>query len=295
VTAIRPPAPIRISSDFAFASIDSAQGHGTSFGSQKSLVAAAAVLLVLGGALGGYWFTKRGNTVPNSAAPQQATNVPQAQETPAVPRASVAVEPAPVSLNTTVSQGQTDIFAESRPPVESAVNRVQLAITAPARTVVPAVRRNKVAAGEIKAPKLKNIPVRAEVSEPAPMMIGVASNLSDSVAASTLLEGTGAGPAPPPGSSRPAIGGQLQLPQLISSTQPIYPSIARAQNLQGVVVLDVRVDETGKVVSTNVIAGPAPLVPAAQDAVQNWKYQPARLNGKPIAVNTKVSVRFSLH
>ena len=66
------------------------------------------------------------------------------------------------------------------------------------------------------------------------------------------------------------------------------------QHIQGTVVLDALVDENGKVVETEVIAGPQPLVPAAQDAVRNWKYKPAQLNGRPIAVHTKVSVRFSL-
>jgi TonB family protein len=209
--------------------------------------------------------------------------------------ASTVAEPAPVSLNTVASQPQVDIFVDSRSPVESAVSRAQPSSTAPARAIVPAVRHSNVTVGQIKAPTLKNTAVRADASEPPPMMVGAVSNFGDPGAAGALLEGTGAGPAPPPGSARPAVGGQLQPPQLISSVPPIYPSIARSQNLQGVVVLDVRVDETGKVVTTDVIAGPAPLVLAAQNAVLNWKYQPARLNGKPIAVNTRVSVRFNLH
>jgi outer membrane biosynthesis protein TonB len=33
---------------------------------------------------------------------------------------------------------------------------------------------------------------------------------------------------------------------------------------------------------------------AAEESVRSWKYRPAQLNGKPIAVHAKVNVRFSL-
>jgi protein TonB len=121
----------------------------------------------------------------------------------------------------------------------------------------------------------------------APVDLGVVSG------ASALLPGRGTDDAPP--KPTPSVGGQLQSPILVSSTPPAYPASARSQRIRGVVVLDALVDETGKVAETTVIAGPPALQAAAQAAVRSWRYQPARLNGEPIPVHIKVSVRFNLN
>jgi periplasmic protein TonB len=89
-------------------------------------------------------------------------------------------------------------------------------------------------------------------------------------------------------------GGQLQEPRLIASSAPIYPVFARTTNLEGVVVMDILVDPTGKVAQVKVVSGPVPLRQAAMDAIRQWKYQPAQLNGKPIQFHTNANVRFAL-
>jgi TonB family protein len=70
--------------------------------------------------------------------------------------------------------------------------------------------------------------------------------------------------------------------------------MALRAKLQGVVVIDALVDASGKVESMKVISGLADLQQAAMEAVHNWKYEPAQLNGQPIAVHTRVSVTFHL-
>jgi protein TonB len=44
--------------------------------------------------------------------------------------------------------------------------------------------------------------------------------------------------------------------------------------------------------STKVISGPALLHQAAMDAVRQWKYQPATLNGTPMPMHLTVTVQF---
>jgi TonB family protein len=61
------------------------------------------------------------------------------------------------------------------------------------------------------------------------------------------------------------------------------------------VVLDVLVDETGKVAETSLVVGHPLLQAAATDALQAWRYQPARLNGEPIPMRIRVNVRFNLN
>ena len=129
------------------------------------------------------------------------------------------------------------------------------------------------------------------------MVVGAAVDLGVAGTESSLLAGapTEVAPPPPPTRSRPAIGGQLQPPRLLSSSPPAYPPDARRQRVQGEVVLDALVDETGKVVEMAVTSGPPALQSAAREAVRNWKYAPARLNGEPIPVHTTVKVRFNLN
>jgi periplasmic protein TonB len=90
-----------------------------------------------------------------------------------------------------------------------------------------------------------------------------------------------------------APGGQLDAPKLIYSPSPLYPVVARAQNIQGVVVIDALVDTTGKVTETKVLSGPTSLRQAATEAVSKWKYLPARLNGQPIAMHISLNISFT--
>lgn len=99
--------------------------------------------------------------------------------------------------------------------------------------------------------------------------------------------------APPPPPAAPVrIGGDVQAPKLLSSALPIYPSIARTTGVEGSVVVEASVGETGNVVSTKVISGPPMLRQAALDALRRWKYQPATLNGQPVAVQITVTIQF---
>ena len=59
-------------------------------------------------------------------------------------------------------------------------------------------------------------------------------------------------------------------------------------------LIHARVDEKGNVTAMQVVSGPATLRQSALDAVQMWKYDPATLNGKPVSVDTVISVKFQL-
>ena len=104
-----------------------------------------------------------------------------------------------------------------------------------------------------------------------------------------LLAGKGSQPtAPVP------VGGDVKQARLISSVPPMYPTLARNQRLSGNVVIDALIDATGRVSTMKVISGPALLHQSAMDAVRQWKYQPATLNGQPMAMHLTVTVQFKL-
>jgi TonB family protein len=57
---------------------------------------------------------------------------------------------------------------------------------------------------------------------------------------------------------------------------PVYPDMARQLQMSGVVKLTVTVAPDGSVKSTKPLGGHPLFVKAAQDAVTNWKFAPAR-------------------
>ena len=83
-------------------------------------------------------------------------------------------------------------------------------------------------------------------------------------------------------------------PQFRLRYKPPYPAEARAQRLEGVVLLLVSVDATGGVTSTHLLSscGHAVLDRAALDAVGSWRFDPARQHGVTVAAQVEVPVRF---
>jgi len=94
-------------------------------------------------------------------------------------------------------------------------------------------------------------------------------------------------PAEPP---RPRT--DFHEPRLISSVAPKYPDIARRQNVQGDVVVDLLVDENGKVAEAKVVSGPGLLREAALESLRQNKYNPATLDGKASSAHITVTVHF---
>ncbi len=89
-------------------------------------------------------------------------------------------------------------------------------------------------------------------------------------------------------------GGPLVSAKLINRVQPVYPEAARQLKIQGTVSVNVIVRKDGTVTVQNVGAGHPLLAPAAAMAVQQWRYQPATVNGEPVDVQAKVYVTFTL-
>ena len=75
---------------------------------------------------------------------------------------------------------------------------------------------------------------------------------------------------------------------------PEYPAQARTLRLEGPVVLEAMVMEDGSVHDLKVVSGHPTLAHAALDAVRQWRYQPYRLNGKPVAMRTEITIKFKL-
>jgi protein TonB len=101
-------------------------------------------------------------------------------------------------------------------------------------------------------------------------------------------------PPPPPPSKPVRLHAGMQAPVKIVNVDPIYPSIAQTVRVKGVVILEAIIDEHGNVKSVSVLRSIQLLDQAAVDAVRQWRFTPARLNGEPVPVVMTVTVNFQL-
>jgi len=92
---------------------------------------------------------------------------------------------------------------------------------------------------------------------------------------------------------RVIVPGSAQAAKLIYFPQPRFPREARDQKVWGNVILHVIIARDGTVRSIRVVSGPPLLVPATIDVVKQWRYQPTLLKGKPVEVDTEVTVGFA--
>jgi len=81
---------------------------------------------------------------------------------------------------------------------------------------------------------------------------------------------------------------------LIRRVQPVYPPLARSARIQGPVVLAAVINKSGTIDNLRALSGHPMLVPAAVDAVRQWRYRPYILNDEPVEVETQITVNFIL-
>jgi protein TonB len=106
----------------------------------------------------------------------------------------------------------------------------------------------------------------------------------------------GSEPPPSPGPKpilKPVSGGVLNGTAL-NLPPPAYPEAAKRMRTQGIVSVDVILDETGKVVAANASSGPPILRDAAVQAALKAKFSPTKLSGQPVKVSGVINYKFAL-
>jgi len=85
-----------------------------------------------------------------------------------------------------------------------------------------------------------------------------------------------------------------QMAQLISRVEPRYPPLAIQIHREGRVELHAIISTTGTIESLEVISGDPFFIQSALAAVREWRYRPTILNGRPIEVDTRITVIYTL-
>jgi protein TonB len=129
----------------------------------------------------------------------------------------------------------------------------------------------------------------SNATEPAPIAPGGVGT-SEGIP-SGLMDGNYV-PPQPPAPEHPRRISVLSEAMLVKKVEPIYPHIAAVAGISGTVKLHAIIGTDGSVEDLNVVAGHPLLADAALDAVRQWHYKPYVLNGRPIEVETFITVVF---
>jgi protein TonB len=125
----------------------------------------------------------------------------------------------------------------------------------------------------------------------------VVSGLVGSGVGADIIGAPEAPPAAPVVTTPPApvpLHRGIRSPEKVFHVMPAYPEVARRVRLETIVLLETIIDAVGNVTTAKVLRGHPLLNQAAVDAVQQWKFKPAMLNGEPIPVVMTVTVHFKL-
>lgn len=134
----------------------------------------------------------------------------------------------------------------------------------------------------------------------APGVAGTPRNSGENVGPAVIDSGEAPQPtprpAPAPTPRRPE--GPVRLPSSVISSRvvekpaPPYPPLARAAGIQGVVAVQILVDEQGRVVSAKATSGNPLLQSAAVQAAYRARFTPTLLSGQPVKVTGSITYNF---
>ncbi len=114
-------------------------------------------------------------------------------------------------------------------------------------------------------------------------------------ASSVTAQLTGSIGTPQENSAKPTrIRVAANVQRATSQNMPVYPQTAIDQRINGKVVLHLIIDGDGTVKDVSALSGPPVLADSAMEIVKGWRYQPTRLNGNPVEVDTTVTLNYVL-
>ncbi|HYX52396.1 MAG TPA: TonB family protein [Candidatus Limnocylindrales bacterium] len=269
----------------SFGTFDSVAGEEKKSGGQSKLIGLVAMIAVVAAIT--FYFVKGHKTA--AASTSAAQPAAEAMNTPAQPQPGPVSNSGPAATVSTSSSSYTPSAstAASKPaPLQVEAKRAEKPAPKP---------QDKAAAPEPSQPKsepmtvsLNSAPSRlhassGQSSDVAPVMMVGSSNASGALSSLTR----------PVTSTTPGMAqSELEPMKILKTVPPIYPEIAKLRRLSGDVVVEVKVNKDGKVSGVKYISGQQVFTDAAADAVRQWKFKPAMLNGQPIEQSTQIKVAF---
>lgn len=160
-------------------------------------------------------------------------------------------------------------------------------------------------------PKVETDPLPKQLapSETSTQSLPPASNMSSQPTNSAELRTVSMNPStdgpvvqldsepPPSPSPRPilkSVSGGVLNGMALSLPAPAYPDTAKRMRVAGTVIVDVVIDEDGKVISAEASGGPVTLREAAVKAARRARFSSTKLSGQPVKVSGVINYKFAL-
>jgi periplasmic protein TonB len=279
-------------------------------GRKKALLGIVAVLVV---AAAGYatwtqFLEKPSAPTPVAARPVSQTSVPAPGGTTATQSTSASAPAAVPASGISTPEDQQGVTtsspssaAEAQPTNSEDEEPTHSASTVPPKASHPSSTPSSKAGEPAKpAPQpivLKNgssapvAPVPPPTADvPAPNPLAMAAAGSSGLPNLTANETT----VPKPVLQTVNVSQGVSQGLLYKKVQPIYPSSALRMRVEGDVELLATISAHGEIASVKIMSGTPVLAHAAADAVKQWKYKPYLLDGKPVDIQTQITVKFKL-
>jgi protein TonB len=286
-------------------------GSGNS-GKGFRIAAIAAGVLILAGA--GVWYFRQPSSgvqagpVAAMTKPSPAHTVPAENLQPQGNAAFQTSAPAPTGSTLpagSTSQANPNANSPALQPAGatlSPVNNKQiipnppkgnssLEVAAPSQPVEPQPKKSSLGEVHLATPKVTQRG-NAQVGGQSEATLELSGEQTDSTDGA-LGAGLAANASQPAAPALP-VGGDVKPARLIASVPPVYPALAKNQHVSGDVRIDALIDNTGRVTTMKIVSGPTLLHQAAMDALRQWKYQPASLNGSAVPMHLTVTIQFRL-
>jgi len=241
---------------------------------------------------------------PTSAEPREMASEAPAEEAPSSPAANAAPNATVTALAPTKTPTATETPNSSLSATDSATHATNssthqpaasdvppTAASAPPAAATPPVRTAEPAAGPVNPPQ-SFFPIVAPAAGSAPRLLELPpERVMDTV---TVLIYSRQfvfvpGQPGPESSHKPE---KVQIGERVSSIEPVYPAQAAQKRMGGTVHLRATIDKDGAVASVQAISGPTLLIPAAIDAVRQWRYEPTLLEQQPIEMQEDITIEF---
>ncbi len=249
----------------------------------KVAVISGVLLLISAG--GAIW---KGSRPPSSKAAAPAIPAGQVSQGPAaraaVPAATPVSNPTPpqetrlssrvvVSTNTVARVSRREPDEELEPVTRRAFN-------APAR---PIQGRDRAQSVDLPAPPTTTASLARETPGTLAIGQGLAGVLQPALPNSAAAETA----------SLPVHRGVVEPARLLTAPVPRFPMLAAHNHVSGIVGLDAVIDKQGHVKQVTAVRGNPLLTPAARQAVLQWQYHPATVDGEPVEAKVEITMRFN--
>lgn len=280
----------------SFGTFDAVAAEDKKSGLAVKVLGAIAVLVIAGGAT--FAFLKMHKPSVPAQQAQETVN-PTTTTEPAQPQQAQPSEANPITASVPVNASEhspSALVAGNTNPANHAAAREVAAVSPRSSKKSQNVPEhdNRVEPEEKPAPvtvalssgpsQIKANTNGQQAADVAPVLSVVSGNTSGALSA--LAHPVSAAP------TAALTRSKLEPLKVLKTVAPTYPPIARLRRLSGQVVVEVTVGKDGRARNPKLVSGQQVFRDAAFDAVKQWLFKPAMLNGEPIEQVTQIKVAF---